>query len=80
MDRLQALQTYVREVDNGSFSIAARIQNMGQPQVSKLVAQLGDWLGVRLLLRSMRGLTPTEAGLNFYPRASARSRKPMKRS
>ncbi len=69
MDRLQALETFVRVVDTGSFSTAARIQNMGQPQVSKLVAQLEDWLGVRLLLRSTRGLTPTEAGLNFYPRA-----------
>ncbi len=69
MDRLQALETFVRVVDTGSFSTAARIQNMSQPTVSKLIAQLEDWLGVRLLLRSTRGLTPTEAGLNFYPRA-----------
>jgi len=69
MDRLQAIETFVRVVDTGSFSTAARIQNIGQPAVSKAIAQLEDWLGVRLLLRSTRGLTPTEAGLNFYPRA-----------
>lgn len=69
MDRLLALETFVRVVDTGSFSATARIQNIGQPAVSKLIAQLEDWLGVRLLLRSTRGLAPTEAGLNFYPRA-----------
>ena len=69
LDRLQAIETFVRVVDTGSFSTAARLQNVGQPTVSKLIAQLEDWLGVRLLLRSTRGLTPTEAGLSFYPRA-----------
>jgi DNA-binding transcriptional LysR family regulator len=39
---------------------------LGQPAVSKAVAQLEEWLGVRLLLRSTRSLTPTEAGKNFY--------------
>jgi DNA-binding transcriptional LysR family regulator len=69
MDRLLAIETFVRVVDTGSFSAAARIQNIGQPAVSKLIAQLEDWLGVRLLLRSTRGLAPTEAGLSFYTRA-----------
>ncbi len=69
MDRLLALETFVRVVDTGSFSTTARLQNMGQPAVSKLIVQLEDWLGVRLLLRSTRGLKPTEAGENFYPYA-----------
>ena len=69
MDRLLAMETFVRVVDTGSFSTTARLQNMGQPAISKLVAQLEDWLGVRLLLRSTRGLTATEAGLSFYPHA-----------
>ncbi|HVJ56083.1 MAG TPA: LysR family transcriptional regulator [Aliidongia sp.] len=69
MDRLLAIETFVRVVDTGSFSTAARIQKIGQPAVSKMIAQLEEWLGVRLLLRSTRGLTPTEAGMNFYPRA-----------
>ena len=42
---------------------------VGQPAVSKAIAQLEEWLGVRLLLRSTRSLTPTEAGMNFYVRA-----------
>jgi DNA-binding transcriptional LysR family regulator len=69
MDRLLAIETFVRVVDTGSFSAAARLQNIGQPAVSKLIAQLEEWLGVRLLLRSTRGLAPTEAGQNFYARA-----------
>jgi DNA-binding transcriptional LysR family regulator len=69
MDRLLAIETFVRVVDTGSFSAAARIQNIGQPAVSKLIAQLEDWLGVKLLLRSTRGLAPTEAGVSFYTRA-----------
>src|ERR1700712_2797920 len=66
MDRLAAMETFVRVVETGSFSGAARGLNVGQPAVSKSVAQLEDRLGVRLLLRSSRGLTPTEAGQNFY--------------
>lgn len=69
MDRLTAMQTLVRVVDTGSFSAAARQLNVGQPAVSKTIAQLEDRLGVRLLVRSTRGLTPTEAGLRFYERA-----------
>jgi DNA-binding transcriptional LysR family regulator len=69
MDRLSAIETFIRVVDTGSFSAAARIQNIGQPAVSKMIAQLEDWLGVRLLLRSTRGLAPTEAGASFYGRA-----------
>ncbi len=56
-------------MDTGSFSAAARIQDIGQLAVSKAIAQLEDWLGVRQLLRSTRGLTPTEAGMSFYERA-----------
>lgn len=69
MDRYQAMATFVRVVENGSFSGAARQLNVGQPAVSKTVAQLEDRLGVSLLLRSTRGLTPTEAGQRFYERA-----------
>jgi hypothetical protein len=44
---------------------------LGQPAVSKAVAQLEQRLGVRLVLRSTRGLTPTEAGQSFYEEAKA---------
>src|SRR5689334_2562766 len=69
MDRLAAFEIYIRVVDTGSFSAAARHFDVGQPAVSKAVAQLEEWLGVKLLLRSTRSLTPTEAGQNFYARA-----------
>jgi DNA-binding transcriptional LysR family regulator len=69
MDRLAAMETFVRVVESGSFSAAARQLRVGQPAVSKTVAQLEDRLGVRLVLRSSRGLTPTEAGQGFYERA-----------
>src|SRR5271163_3662298 len=69
MDRLAAMEAFVLVVDTGSFSAAARRLNVGQPAVSKLVAQLEERLGVKLLVRTTRGLTTTEAGLNFYERA-----------
>jgi DNA-binding transcriptional LysR family regulator len=69
MDRLAAMETFVRVVEAGSFSAAARGLNVGQPAVSKTVAQLEERLGVRLLMRSTRGLSPTEAGQSFYDRA-----------
>jgi DNA-binding transcriptional LysR family regulator len=69
MDRLAAMETFVYVVETGSFSAAARRLNIGQPAVSKAIAQLEARLAVRLLLRSTRGLTPTEAGLAFFERA-----------
>jgi DNA-binding transcriptional LysR family regulator len=69
MDRLTAMETFVRVVEAGSFSAAAKQLRVGQPTVSKTIAQLEDRLGVRLLLRSTHGLNPTEAGRNFCDRA-----------
>jgi DNA-binding transcriptional LysR family regulator len=69
MDRLAAMEAFVLVVDTGSFSAAARRLDVGQPAVSKLVAQLEGRLGVKLLVRTTRGLTATEAGLNYYERA-----------
>jgi DNA-binding transcriptional LysR family regulator len=69
MDRLAAMEVFIRVVDSGSFSGAAKQLRVGQPAVSKTIAQLEDRLGVRLLLRSTHGLTPTEAGHNFLDRA-----------
>jgi DNA-binding transcriptional LysR family regulator len=66
MDRWQAMETLVHVVEAGSFSGAARRLNVGQPAVSKAVAQLETELGVQLLLRSNRGLAPTESGLAYY--------------
>ena len=69
MNRLGAMEAFVRVVDAGSFCGAAKQLRIGQPAVSKTIAQLEERLGVRLLLRSTHGLTTTEAGRNFYDRA-----------
>jgi DNA-binding transcriptional LysR family regulator len=69
MDRLAVMETFIRVVEAGSFSTAARHLNIGQPAVSKAIARLEEGLRTRLLLRSARGLRPTEAGHNFYERA-----------
>nr|WP_246739345.1 LysR family transcriptional regulator [Bradyrhizobium aeschynomenes] len=65
------MATFVRVVETGSFSAAARHLNVGQPAVSKTIAQLEGRLQVSLLIRSTHGLTPTEAGQRFYERARA---------
>jgi len=69
VDRLAAMETFVCVLETGSFSAAARRLSIGQPAVSKTIAQLEERLGVRLLIRSTRGLTPTEAGDAYYLRA-----------
>ena len=69
MDRLHAMEIFVRVVETESFSAAARDLRIGQPAVSKMVAALEDRLQVRLLVRSTRQLRPTEAGQAFYERA-----------
>jgi DNA-binding transcriptional LysR family regulator len=69
MDRLAAMQTFVKVIDTGSFSAAARQLRVGQPAVSKVVAQLEERLGVTLLLRTSRSFGATEAGQIFYERA-----------
>ena len=50
MDRLGTMETFVRVVETGSFSAAARDLKIGQPAVSKSIAQLEERFGVRLLI------------------------------
>ena len=66
MDRLQAIELFIRVVDLGSFSKAATDLGIGQPSATKLVAQLEKQLGARLLHRSTHGVTPTEIGALYY--------------
>ncbi len=69
MNRLAAMEAFIRVVDTGSFTGAARLLRVGQPAVSKIIALLEDRVGVKLLLRTTQGLTPTEAGETFYEHA-----------
>jgi DNA-binding transcriptional LysR family regulator len=63
------MDAFIRVVDAGSFSGAAKQLRTGQPAVSKAIVHLEERLTVRLLLRTTRRLTPTEAGWNFYEHA-----------
>jgi LysR family transcriptional regulator, regulator for bpeEF and oprC len=69
MDRLAALQFFVRVVESGSFSQAARELGVGQPTVSKQIAAMERRLGAQLLNRTPRSLRPTPAGIEFYQAA-----------
>jgi LysR family transcriptional regulator for bpeEF and oprC len=69
MDRLEALNLFVRVVETGSFSKAARAQGVGQPAVSKQIAALEEHLGAQLLNRTTRGLSLTAAGQDYYESA-----------
>lgn len=66
MDKLAALQFFVRVVESGSFSQAARELGVGQPAVSKQIAALEQRLGAQLLNRTSRKLRPTPVGVDFY--------------
>lgn len=69
MDRLERLATFVRIVDGGTLSAAARRSGLTVPAVSKQLRTLERWLGVQLIRRSTRSLVLTEAGTALYPRA-----------
>jgi DNA-binding transcriptional LysR family regulator len=65
MDRLRAMQVFVRTAELGSLSAAARSLATTQPTASKLIAALEASLGVRLLERGPARAVPTEEGLRF---------------
>ena len=62
MDRLAAMQAFVKVVELGSFSAAADQLDLSKSAVSKMVRGLEDHLGARLLNRTTRRLGLTEAG------------------
>lgn len=65
METLANLESFVRSAESGSFSAAARRLGLSPAAVSRNVAFLERNLGVRLFLRSTRGLTLSEAGERF---------------
>jgi DNA-binding transcriptional LysR family regulator len=67
-DRLSALRTFVRTAHSGSFSRAARDLGLSQPSVSRILAQLETEVGARLLVRTTRAVTLTEAGAEYLAR------------
>ncbi len=70
MDELTGLRVFCRVVERESFSAVARELGISQPSVSRHIAALEERLNARLLVRTTRRVTPTEAGRAFYERAS----------
>src|ERR1700736_6521217 len=69
MDRLDAMQAFVRVIEKGSFSAAAKERGIGQPAVSKQISALEDELGTELIHRTPRSIALTEPGRDFYDSA-----------
>lgn len=70
MDRLASLTAFVRVVDAGGFSAAARRLNMSTTMVSTHVQSLEEHLGARLLNRTTRRVSLTEIGKAYYERCT----------
>ena len=69
MDRSAEMTAFVRSVDTGGFSAAAREMGLTPSALSKLVTRLEDRLGARLLQRTTRRLHLTPEGEAFYMRS-----------
>ena len=68
MDTLAGMAVFARIVEAGSFTAAARALGLSKPAVSKQLARLEGRLGARLLNRTTRRLSLTEAGQLFHQR------------
>jgi len=68
MDRVSTMLSFVKVVDTGGFSSAARQLNRATSVVTTHVKSLEERLGVRLLNRTTRRVSVTEAGRAFYER------------
>ncbi len=69
MDLLRALNVFVHVNDEGSFAGAARRLDLAPAVVTRLVAELEEHLGVRLLNRTTRSLALTDVGAEYLARA-----------
>lgn len=66
MDKWTEMRVFVESVRRGSFSAAGRSLDLSPSAVSKLLSRLEGRLGVRLLNRSTRRLSPTEGGRAYF--------------
>jgi len=66
---LASMQAFISVVESGSFSESARRLGLSQPSVSRQINALEAQLGVRLLQRTTRSLSLTEAGQVYYEKA-----------
>lgn len=66
MDRLVTMTTFMKVVDHSSFTAAADELGISRALVSRHISDLEEHFGVRLLNRTTRSVTPSEAGLRYY--------------
>ena len=66
MDRIDCFRAFVRTLEGGSFSAAAKELGIGQPAVSKRIALLEGEFGTQLFVRTTRKLRPTPEALRIY--------------
>ena len=69
MDSVAGMRIFTRVVETGSFSAAGRLIGLAPSSVSRQIGELEDTLGVRLLHRTTRKLSLTEAGETYYERS-----------
>lgn len=66
MDQLSAMRVYASVIEERGFTAASRVLGMPLPTVCRKIAELETKLGVQLLIRSTRKVSPTEGGLRYY--------------
>lgn len=71
MDRLMSMRVFQRVIDEGGFAAAARALDLSPAVVTRLVADLEEHLGTRLLHRTTRRLSLSEAGEAYLARVRA---------
>src|SRR5438874_1256698 len=79
MDRITAMQVFAEVADRASLTEAARALDMSRAMVSRYLESIERWLGVRLLHRTTRRVSLTDAGVHKgkrLPKRPGRSSKP----
>ena len=66
MDRWQAMKVFVKVAEAKGFAEAARRLHMSPPAVTRAIAALEETIGARLLVRTTRSVTLTDAGARFF--------------
>jgi DNA-binding transcriptional LysR family regulator len=69
LDRLESMSMLLEAIEKGSFSAAARDLGIPPPTLTRKITDLEEQLGTRLLLRSTRKLTLTDAGVAYVEAA-----------
>lgn len=69
IDRIELVETFLRIVETGSLSAAARRLGTTQPTVSRRLQMLEGWLGLKLVQRTTHAMSLTEDGERFFARA-----------